>query len=153
MIDELISDIRDLSRPVAEVRTTGLYFLFEAGELVYIGTSNACEARINLHLTERTKRFDRFTIVKQEGKRQRLDWEARLIKTLNPRYNRNPNIDLIRLSEMCQTMGQKEYYLRSLIKKYRVPYDYNDQRDPWVCPLSMQSAVSQEELILQNNRN
>lgn len=62
----------------------GVYFLFDKGELVYIGESDNLFRRIGQHIYEKQKVFDAFEIYPCAD-RKRL--EGFLIRLLHPKYN------------------------------------------------------------------
>lgn len=62
----------------------GVYFLFDKGELVYIGESDNLFRRIGQHIYEKRKVFDAFEIYPCAD-RKRL--EGFLIRLLHPKYN------------------------------------------------------------------
>jgi hypothetical protein len=68
-------------------RIAGVYFLFSEGELVYVGQSRDVVKRCIYHRDSGVK-FDgvRYTAIADDT--QRLDSESKLIKELQPRYNK-----------------------------------------------------------------
>lgn len=63
---------------------SGVYFLFDKGELVYIGQSNNVFYRIGQHIGENTKIFDSFEYYETND---HLSLEGFLIELFNPKYN------------------------------------------------------------------
>lgn len=63
----------------------GVYFLYDKGELVYIGQSNNVYGRIGQHIREGKKRFDDFRIYETSDC---VRLEGLLIGLLHPKYNR-----------------------------------------------------------------
>ena len=73
--------------PIPElVGVSGVYFLYDGDELVYIGQSKSVKSRIMTHIAERRKTFNRGYFMRVH--RQNLSSvETELIKHFNPRYN------------------------------------------------------------------
>ena len=66
--------------------TSGIYFLLDEDEIVYIGQSRDIRRRIGLHLSDGCKRFNSIRFFKCS--RARLDHnETRLIAFYRPKYN------------------------------------------------------------------
>jgi hypothetical protein len=67
-------------------RTCGIYFLMHNREIVYVGQSVNCHARMGTHLNDEMKVFDSYFII--ECPANRLDeLEAKYIVQLRPKYN------------------------------------------------------------------
>jgi hypothetical protein len=67
-------------------RTCGIYFLMHEREIVYVGQSVNCHARMGTHLNDDLKVFDSYFII--ECPANRLDeLEAKYIVQLRPKYN------------------------------------------------------------------
>lgn len=65
----------------------GVYFLWQASDIVYVGQSRNISERIGQHLQDRTKTFDGLSFIETHARR--LDaLERHYIETLLPRYNR-----------------------------------------------------------------
>lgn len=70
---------------IVEPAVSGVYFLFDAGELVYVGQSINVFARVASHT--KAQRFDRYAFLPcPPGKL--LEEEARMIRIFQPRNNR-----------------------------------------------------------------
>ena len=82
-----------------------VYFLFDGGELVYIGQSRNVYGRINEHLKDRDKVFDAFAIFSVPS-RELLDIEQANIDYYKPKYNKQGKLD-------------KDYQLRYVLSKCR----------------------------------
>ena len=95
-----------------DIVTTGVYFLYDADEIVYIGESDNVFRRIGQHIAEGKKIFDHFEIYPTPD-RKRL--EGFLIRALQPKYNRSHGVDgSFYLDDFFPTMTAKE-----TIEKYR----------------------------------
>ena len=68
-----------------------VYFLFNKGELVYIGQSNNVYLRIGQHIKEGEKIFDEFRIYETDDY---IRLEAFLIGALRPKYNKTFGTDI-----------------------------------------------------------
>ena len=86
MFDIELSEILEDSRPVA--KRCGIYFLIDAGEIVYIGQSTNILDRVGSHFSE-GKTFDRYYAV-DVPKRYLNEVESFLIHRFKPRDNRTP---------------------------------------------------------------
>ena len=73
-----------------EVVKEGVYFLYDEGELVYIGTSNNLYQRIGEHIADDKKKFDSFELYPTTD---RLRLEGFLIDAFKPKYNSAPGKD------------------------------------------------------------
>ena len=69
----------------AEYNRSGVYLLFDEGEIVYVGQSVKPLRRIGEH--QSNKDFDSYRILYCAANR-RLYWESKLINALRPRLNR-----------------------------------------------------------------
>jgi predicted DNA-binding transcriptional regulator AlpA len=79
-----IEAVRAAAFPVKQV--TGIYFLFDDDELVYIGQSSNIMQRVGAHLYEAVKGFNKVAYIAIE--RARLDEiEAAMIRKFRPPYN------------------------------------------------------------------
>ena len=70
-----------------KVVQSGVYFLFDKDELVYIGTSANIYERIGQHVSEGVKMFDRFEVFPTKDKFDRYMLEGFLIQLFHPKYN------------------------------------------------------------------
>jgi excinuclease UvrABC nuclease subunit len=70
------------------IHASGVYFLWDEDELVYIGESENIYLRIGQHIKDGRKRFDDFTIYITEDRKL---LEAYLINVLKPKYNKAHN--------------------------------------------------------------
>ena len=68
-----------------ELIESGVYLLFNKGEVVYIGESGSLYSRIGTH--RKNKLFDSFRVLSCKQSRRRY-WEKVLIKKFLPRYNK-----------------------------------------------------------------
>lgn len=81
-----VPTVGDLHELVIRPRICGVYFLLLQDEIVYIGQSRDIVARINTHIDEQTKQFDRVLYLPCPA--GLLDhYEKRLISLMRPRYN------------------------------------------------------------------
>lgn len=93
----------DLSR-LARPRPIGVYFLVDAGEIVYVGQSEDVDARIALHVAAEEKRFNRaFWIATPVS--ELAATEGAFIRALNPRYCWTAPVDVGRDAEMLARFG------------------------------------------------
>lgn len=67
--------------------TSGVYFLYENDELVYIGESENVFSRIGTHIKEGVKDFDNWTYVEVDNTKNRKHLESFLINICKPKYN------------------------------------------------------------------
>lgn len=125
---KILKDIIGLSKPIESLRTSGLYFLFQDTRLVYIGYSNTCESRVNMHISEGIKIFDRFAIVNIGANKRRL--ASDLIQYFQPLYNTANNADrgLVTIEEFPETANLGWRRWEGIKKKYRIPYSYSTYR-------------------------
>lgn len=126
MIADLLDDIADLSCPVAGIRTEGIYCLFFEGKLVYVGQSNSCEVRINTHLCEKLKTFDRYTIIRMDDKPKRLLAEKEMIEVFKPCFNNlEPrHYGFVWLSQVRAACGLAVNDLWQIVTNHKVTYKY-----------------------------
>jgi hypothetical protein len=75
-----------VSRVDASFRHSGVYFLFHAGEVVYVGQSNSVLRRIGEHMSDCRKAFDSVAFIACQAL-NRLWLEAQYIERFRPRYN------------------------------------------------------------------
>ena len=110
---ELISDSVEVKRE----KVSGIYFLIDRGEIVYIGQSTDLQKRISHHVFSEKKRFSHyFTIPVPEEDLDRV--EADYIWKFTPRYNKSiptnsryasiavvmerfPNVTFQEISDLC----------------------------------------------------
>jgi len=64
-----------------------IYFLYDEGDLVYIGRSKDVRQRIKTHVCDRSKVFDKVLYMDHDGLNG--DHETALIHYYKPKYNRN----------------------------------------------------------------
>jgi len=92
-----------------ENRTVGIYFLKYNNEIVYIGQSIDIKARINTHLSEKTKVFNDFSFIKCD-KELLNETETAYIFQYDPIFNKRDSLtDGLSLAEYCNDVGI-EYY-------------------------------------------
>lgn len=111
------------AQPRGPVALSGVYFLFNALEVVYIGQSRNVLSRIGTHMAEGIKQFDTFTIIRVDPE-HRIMRERQLIRTFKPYYN---NISyreqgFMPAKEVAEILGVTEYHIRHLIKLYKIPW-------------------------------
>lgn len=84
------SGLLDLSflRSKSEIydRVAGVYFLLSDGEVVYVGQSVDCNARLSAHFREGTKAFDSSYILRSDP-RDLIELEALYIQKFRPKFN------------------------------------------------------------------
>lgn len=73
---------RDLFTPNGE---SGVYFLFDKKEIVYIGQSLELGRRFFGHSK---KRWDRYRVIKSNSRHQMIKWETILLNRFKPKYNK-----------------------------------------------------------------
>lgn len=66
---------------------SGIYFLYDKGEVVYVGQGRNVRARIGAHITECLKFFDAISFIACH-RSELLDRERAFIRRLRPKYNR-----------------------------------------------------------------
>jgi len=75
---------------------SGIYFLYDKNELVYIGESRCIISRVSCHYEDSEKQFDKFTFSVFVGTNDaRKRKEKALIRRFKPKYNNihNPNVN------------------------------------------------------------
>lgn len=80
---EIIRGSTSLENPC----TCGVYFLIDGEEIVYVGKSTACESRVNVHIKDPNKKFDRYKIIPLDEPLI-SEAEALYILKFTPKYNR-----------------------------------------------------------------
>ena len=70
---------------ITELIESGVYILFNKGEVIYIGESGSLYSRIGTH--RKDKMFDTFRVLPCKQSRRRY-WEKVLIKKYLPKYNK-----------------------------------------------------------------
>ena len=68
---------------------SGIYFLLNDDEIVYVGISEDVYTRIAKHRKEGKKKFNRVTVFQVEDEKLRSDLEVEYIVHLAPKYNKN----------------------------------------------------------------
>ena len=119
----------------------GIYFLYDKGELVYIGTSDNLYRRIGQHIAEKAKVFDRFELYPTTD---RIRLEGFLIKMFKPKYNVASGTDCV--------FGEKSFghnsdlfpnqTIQEAIKKYD---DYKG--DPFISDIADEIGTYQRCLL------
>ena len=100
-----------------KVITSGVYFLYRKGTLVYVGESGNIFERIGKHIKEKLKDFDEFEYMELE-EIERKEMEAFLINIIRPEYNmRGGNHQLINHIQI-NTSNHKSY-IKSKDKEYK----------------------------------
>ena len=66
-----------------------VYFLIDGGEIVYVGQSRAFGARLQSHIVDKGKVFDRYFIIKCKDKSEMDELERYYISALKPVFNTN----------------------------------------------------------------
>lgn len=107
----------------------GVYFLYNKGELVYIGKSNNIFYRIGTHIHENIKEFDEWKYHEIEDETQRTKTEAYLISIYKPKYNQQ----IIQSCEVDYHYIQEGEHTNSFenMKEYEDMYWYVDVN--WIC--------------------
>lgn len=101
----------------------GIYFLFDNGELVYIGQSYSVLERVKVHKDTRVKIFDSFAYVKVSDYAERLMRERQLIKTFSPKYNGDLEAQgYMMFADAPECLGVSKDYVSAIVDKYRVPH-------------------------------
>jgi excinuclease UvrABC nuclease subunit len=72
---------------------SGVYFLLDKNEVVYVGQSECVQHRIATHKKEKKKVFDTYTYFEIEGLNNRLIAEGLHIYQLRPKYNSIDRVD------------------------------------------------------------
>jgi len=86
IMENVIEDIFGGSNPIKDVFFPGVYYLIKDKEVVYVGKSMNVYGRISVHISERTKDFDRF-YVRPCKQNELSDLELKEILRFQPRYN------------------------------------------------------------------
>ena len=86
-------DLKDIGQILVErrgvtVALPGVYFLIKGDEVVYIGSSNNCDVRVQCHRDEGEKDFDCWSFEEQVDYRRRNSRERMYIQRFLPKYNR-----------------------------------------------------------------
>lgn len=124
-----------------DIVTEGVYFLYDKGVLVYIGTSDNLYRRIGQHIAQKEKIFDRFEIYPTSD---RIRLEGFLIKMFKPKYN-------VSMGANC-FMGAKEFgcnsdlfpnqTIKEAIAKYE---DYKG--DPFISDIADEIGTYKQSLL------
>ena len=104
----------------------GVYFLYNKGELVYIGKSNNIFFRIGTHIHEDLKEFDEWKYHEIEDEEERTRTEAYLISIYKPKYNKQ----IIDVDYHYVVEGEHTNSLQNM-KEYEDLYWYVDV--DWIC--------------------
>ena len=64
---------------------SGIYCLLQDDTIVYVGQSNSVIRRVGFHIGQNIKKFNQFSYIELEGRRDDLEFE--LIEQLQPKYN------------------------------------------------------------------
>lgn len=87
----MITDIKTLNDTGIPLsgNCSGVYFLFDKNELVYIGQGWNCLLRVAEHTRKDSdKKFTRWNFIPVGDEKERKDLEASLRATLKPKYNK-----------------------------------------------------------------
>jgi hypothetical protein len=76
------------------LRVSGVYFLKQKGEIVYVGQSVCMAARVSNHLMEGRKEFDEAMFFRCE-KAELDNWEGFFIRLLRPRLNDGSHLQVV----------------------------------------------------------
>ena len=80
--------LKDICKNITKIKTSrGIYFLFDKGEIVYVGQSDFIEKRVFEHLS--TKLFDSYSFIEYSQEYILSDIEADFILKIKPRYNKS----------------------------------------------------------------
>lgn len=113
-IDELFSLGEILEKSVRYKAKRGIYFLIRNLEIVYVGQSINIPSRIQTHLNEGSKKFDRVSYVYLEH--EDLDYfETAYILKFRPYYNKSVN------GSLCCPMPIKEFYQKYDTAQTQIP--------------------------------
>jgi len=86
-----ITSLLNSSKPLAG-NCSGIYFLFDREELVYIGKSWNCLLRVAEHTRKDAEKFfTSWNFIAVDGDIEKNILERKLIQTHNPKYNRVHN--------------------------------------------------------------
>ncbi|HNG68603.1 MAG TPA: GIY-YIG nuclease family protein [Saprospiraceae bacterium] len=66
-----------------------VYFLIDGGEIVYIGQSVAFGSRLHQHISDKSKKFDRYFTIKCKDKSEMDELEMYYISAFKPAFNTN----------------------------------------------------------------
>lgn len=80
-----------------------VYFLIDGGEIVYVGQSRAFGSRLHQHISDKSKKFDRYFTIKCKDKSEMDEIERYYISAFKPKHN-NTGI------------GEEEIVKRKIIK-------------------------------------
>lgn len=84
---KLLEELQKESQPVNFNLTSGIYFLFQDDELVYVGQAACRDIRLLTHISEGLKKFNRFAWIPCEP--ENLEYlEAQYILKFLPKYNK-----------------------------------------------------------------
>lgn len=104
--------------------TSGVYFLYDGDELVYIGESENIFYRIGTHIKEEVKDFDHWTFIETETYKERKQLESFLINIFKPKYN------VTSVNSFNESRYLGDYFLDDEIKAtidiYETFYSYVD---------------------------
>lgn len=64
-----------------------VYFLIDGGEIVYIGQSVAFGSRLHQHISDKSKKFDRYFTIKCKDKSEMDELERYYISAFKPTFN------------------------------------------------------------------
>ncbi len=104
-----------------DTRVSGVYFLFDREELIYIGSSIDCPNRIREH--RKDKEFDSYYIIKTLPE-DRLEIEADYIQKFKPPLNKKIPIK-VSLEEIKVFKRELSYSINTNIKSFE-PEKVND---------------------------
>src|SRR4029077_3372298 len=85
---------------------TGVYFLVDGGEIVYVGGSTNVTARIYGHVSEDVKQFDRAFWI-ETSRDDLLAYEGAFIRLLAPKYCLASPADTGRDEEVLAVLGMR----------------------------------------------
>lgn len=84
--NEIHGELLAQARPLSMDDASGVYFLFDGTEMVYVGQSGNMFTRIGNHIGERLKVFTSYVVVHMP-KEDRLALEKVCIEIFRPKYN------------------------------------------------------------------
>lgn len=100
------------------VSKTGIYFLIDSDQVVYVGQSVNCQARVFVHDSQRQKAFSHYSIIECPAA-DLNKMEAYYIWLLQPKYNRSmPDQDAF-ATFRTYVSRRKIYFHSSLHKKIK----------------------------------
>lgn len=120
-----LQDLLEISKPVEFNLNSGIYFLFQDNELVYVGQAACLDIRLLTHISEGIKQFNRFAWIPCE--KENLEYlEAQYILKFLPKYNKNlPHILGYLLPATIKThLGISMRTIRKVIAKHK-PHSVN----------------------------